>query len=99
MPLGKSILIIAGEAAGDRHGAALVKQMKKKDSTLSFFGVGGDELSSAGVEIIEHADRMAVMGFFEVVLHYRFLKQTFKRILAEADNQRPARAVLIDYPG
>ena len=99
MPTGNSILIIAGEASGDRHGAALVEQMKKIDSTLSFFGVGGKALSSAGVEILEHADRMSVMGFIEVVLHYRFLRRIFQRILAETDIRRPARAILIDYPG
>tara|TARA_Y100000590_G_scaffold465099_1_gene636351 strand:- start:11719 stop:12837 length:1119 start_codon:yes stop_codon:yes gene_type:complete len=99
MPSKRSILIVAGEASGDRHGAALVDQMKNRDPTLSFFGVGGDELSSAGMEIVEHADRMAVMGFFEVVFYYRFLRGTFQRILGEIDNRKPARAILIDYPG
>jgi lipid-A-disaccharide synthase len=99
MPSGSSILIIAGEESGDRHGAALVEQMKKRDSTLSFFGVGGNALSLAGMDLLEHVDRMSVMGFAEVVLHYRFLRRTFQQILAEADIRRPARAILIDYPG
>ena len=95
----KEILIVAGEASGDRHGAAVVREMKSLQKGVSFFGIGGNRLSQAGVELVENADRMAVMGFFEVVLHYRFLRNTFNRLLAEIDKRKPARAILIDYPG
>lgn len=93
------ILIIAGETSGDRHGAAVVRELKEENPALSFFGVGGNELSKASVEIVEHADRMAVMGFFEVIMYYRFLRKVFKRVLFEVDRRKPARAILIDYPG
>ncbi len=99
MSSAKEILIVAGEASGDRHGAAVVREMKSLQKGVSFFGIGGNRLSQAGVELVEHADRMAVMGFFEVVLHYRFLRNTFNRLLAEIDKRKPARAILIDYPG
>ena len=39
-PAGKKILIIAGEASGDLHGANLVREVRKQDPSIHFFGVG-----------------------------------------------------------
>ncbi len=49
-----SVLIIAGEASGDLHGAALVKELKKLNSEISFFGIGGSRMKEAGLELIYH---------------------------------------------
>ena len=38
------ILISAGEASGDIHAAAVTAALKKIDSTVEVFGMGGDEL-------------------------------------------------------
>lgn len=99
MASGGKILIISGETSGDHHAAGLVRKLKKKSSSLSFFGIGGNQLADQGVEILEHIDKMAVMGLIEVVQHYRFLKQTFNKVLVEVDSRKPARAILVDYPG
>ena len=93
------IVIIAGEESGDINASGVIKSLKQQSTTLKFFGIGGRNLSDAGIEIIEHIDNMAVMGFAEVISHYRFLKKTFNRMLKEVDKRKPARAILIDYPG
>jgi lipid-A-disaccharide synthase len=47
----KTIMIIAGEASGDMHGASLVHEMLKIDSSLKFHGIGGNKLQEAGVKL------------------------------------------------
>jgi len=51
------------------------------------------------VELLEHADRMSVMGLAEVLKHYGFLKSVFNGVLAEVDRRKPDAALLVDYPG
>ena len=48
----KCIMIIAGEASGDLHGAKLVEAMRAQDPSLFFCGVGGQALQAAGVRIL-----------------------------------------------
>lgn len=99
MGASSSILIVAGETSADQHGAALVRELKLMAPDLQFFGIGGDHLLAEGVQLIEHADRMAVMGFAEVVRHYPFIRSVFLKTLQECDRLKPARAILLDYPG
>ena len=35
------VMIVAGEASGDLHGALLVREMLAVNPTLHFFGIGG----------------------------------------------------------
>ena len=46
-----SVLIIAGENSGDRYGAELVKEFKKKYSQIEFFGIGGSHMEHEGVQL------------------------------------------------
>ena len=39
--MGKKVLVIAGEASGDLHGANLVKAIRTVDPSIIFWGVGG----------------------------------------------------------
>ncbi|MBW1994007.1 MAG: hypothetical protein JRI77_06095 [Deltaproteobacteria bacterium] len=40
----KCVMIIAGDTSGDLHGAKLVRNMRKKNNSLFFCGIGGHEL-------------------------------------------------------
>ena len=44
------ILISAGEASGDIHAAAVTAAIKKIDSSVEVFGMGGDALRNAGAK-------------------------------------------------
>jgi len=95
----KEILIVAGETSADQHGAALVSQLKATSKDVTFFGIGGDNLRLEGVQLVEHAENMAFMGFVEVVKHYWFLRTVYNKVLSECEKRNIARAILIDYPG
>lgn len=95
----KSVLIIAGEASGDLHGAALVKQLKKLDSEINFYGIGGNKMKDSGVELIYHSDRMSFLGFAEVVKHLPFIRKVQSQLIEEVKIRKTKFAILIDYPG
>lgn len=95
----KNVLMIAGEASGDLHGASLIRELKKIDSSLKIFGVGGDKMQAEGMELIYHIDKMAFLGFVEVVKHLPFIKKVQSDLIDEVKNRNVKEVVLIDYPG
>jgi lipid-A-disaccharide synthase len=96
---GREILIIAGEASGDLHAAALVDGMRRLRPDLSFYGIGGDKMAGAGVTLLRHARDMAFLGFFEVVRHLPFIRGVLAEIRGCLERRRPACVILVDYPG
>ena len=97
--MSKSVLIIAGEISGDMHGANLVAELRRKDPDIEVFGIGGERMRAAGVDTLFDVRDMAVMGFVEVVRHYRFFKRVFQEMVDLVRLRRPDLVVLIDYPG
>ena len=79
----KNVLVIAGEVSGDLHGASLIRELKKLDSSLKIFGVGGDKMKAEGMELIYHIDKMAFLGFVEVIKHLPFIKKVQRDLIAE----------------
>lgn len=97
--MSESILIVAGEVSGDVHAAAVVREARQRHSDISFWGLGGDSMRVEGVEILQHVDRLSVMGIVEVLKQYRYFRMVFKDLLAEVDVRKPKKALLVDYPG
>ncbi len=94
-----SILIIAGEPSGDLHGGQLVAELKKLRPDLEVFGVGGDRMRKAGMELAYHVRDFSFMGFWEVLGHLPFVRQAMMRLERLLAERRPEAVVLIDYPG
>ena len=99
MSANKNILLLAGEASGDLHGAALIKAMKTIDPSLSFYGIGGDEMKHEGMELLYHINKMAFLGFVEVIKHLPFIKKVQADVLNLVEEKNIQTCVLIDYPG
>jgi len=92
-------MIIAGEASGDLHGAQLVRQVKKLDNEIDFFGIGGINMRAAGVNIKIDSAKLAVIGLVEVIKHYRELVSYLNEMKTLLKTNRPDLVILIDYPG
>ena len=95
---GRQVMIVAGEASGDMHGAGLVRAMHRLDPNLRFCGMGGRELRAAGVEILVDAAGMAVVGAVEVLSHLGEILRARRSLIARLHSDRPDLLILIDYP-
>jgi lipid-A-disaccharide synthase len=94
----KTIMIVAGEASGDMHGAGLVREMLKIDPALNFYGIGGNKLQEAGVKLLANASTMAVVGLTEVISKLRSILKIMNMMKKSLDEYRPELVILIDYP-
>lgn len=99
MTKARTVMIIAGEASGDMHGAGLVREMLKIDPALKFYGIGGNKLQDAGVKLMVNASEMAVVGLTEVFFKLSKIIKVMDLMKKSLDEVRPDLVILIDYAG
>jgi lipid-A-disaccharide synthase len=94
-----TIVMVAGEASGDLHGAHLIRALVEcLGSGLHIRGMGGREMRAAGAEILVDADQVAVVGITEVISKMPRLFKALSQIKQLLSNARPALLILIDFP-
>ena len=93
------IMFSAGEASGDTHGASVAKALLSKYPDATLFGMGGELMKAAGVDIIYDIEQLGFIGIVEIIKHLptffklrTFLKEAMLR-------EKPDVLVCIDYPG
>lgn len=92
------VMLSAGEASGDLHGAGIAAALKDIAGDIQMFGMGGSEMRKAGVDILYDIADYGVMGFVEVV---RNLPKMFKLrddLVEVMKREKPDILVIIDYP-
>ncbi len=94
----KKILVIAGEASGDLHGANLVRALRERDGTIAVHGVGSRNMREAGVTMLADASEISVVGATEVLTHLRAIHRVYRRLKRFLREERPDLVVLIDFP-
>lgn len=97
--VGRPLLIVAGEQSGESYGASLVRALRELAPDVAPFGVGGDGMAGAGVELLARVEETAVVGLTEVVSRLAFFRRLKGRILEEAARRQAKVAVLIDFAG
>jgi lipid-A-disaccharide synthase len=63
-----------------------------------FFGLGGARMVALGFRPVVRAEDVAHMGITEVVRHAPYIYGQFQRLKRAIASERPAMAVLIDFP-
>ena len=96
---GKRIMIVAGEASGDLHGANLAREILDLDPQVTLYGMGGESMASAGVEILQDIANLAVMGIVEVLGRLWDIRQAMRKLTEQLISRPPDLLILIDYPG
>ncbi len=100
LQMSKHVVIVAGEASGDHHGATLVHELKaRKGEHYQFSGIGGQRLQRAGVTLLCDLAQHGVTGLVEVLRHIRVIRQAYKQLQQHLIDTRPDLLILIDYPG
>ena len=90
--------LIAGEASGDMHAAALITQIRQCDPEAQISGPGGDRMAEAGCLLHRHIRHMAFMGFAAVMHHWRDVRDNFRIAQQTLLADQPDILILIDYP-
>jgi lipid-A-disaccharide synthase len=93
------IFLSAGEPSGDLHGARLALALRERWPRAQLFGLGGDRMAAAGVELLAHVDQLAIMGFVEVIRHLPYFVRLMRRVKETIAQRRPHLIIPIDYPG
>lgn len=93
-----TILLLAGEASGDHHGARVAAGLLERLPDARLVGLGGPAMAEQGVELLAGLEELAVMGFAEVLRHLAFfwrLERRVRRLLDEGVDL----VLPVDYPG
>ncbi|MEM9498005.1 MAG: lipid-A-disaccharide synthase [Pseudomonadota bacterium] len=91
------VFVIAGEASGDRLGAALMAGL----STLTdprFEGVGGPLMQAQGLRSLFPMEELSVMGLVEILPKYFHLKRRISETAKAVIAARPDVLIGIDSP-
>ena len=95
---GPNILVIAGEASGDRHGARLVAEIRRMLPQAQLQGIGGEAMAAQGVSLLARAEDLAVVGLTEVAGRLPAVIQALREVNQVLREKRPALTILIDFP-
>ena len=97
-PAGPLIGIVAGEPSGDLLGGALVQALAKRIPGARFIGIGGPQMTSAGVQSLFSLEKLSVRGYVEVLRHYREIIGIRRDLKKYFLRERPAVFIGIDAP-
>lgn len=95
----KPLLVIAGEASGDLHGAELLSAIKARCPEMRIFGVGGQRMEPYLDRKLADVKDLGVIGFVEVLRHLPQLRRIFRELLEVVKAEQVGAVLLIDYPG
>src|SRR5207244_510032 len=93
----RRLLLGAGEASGDPHGADLVRALRASVPDLEVFGVGGERLREAGMETVADVGQVATMGL-KATGRLRALWHAYRTLARRLRADPPDLCVLIDFP-
>ncbi|HYA80500.1 MAG TPA: lipid-A-disaccharide synthase [Methylocystis sp.] len=91
------LFLIAGEASGDQLGGMLMRALRSQESEVAFTGVGGEQMTRAGLDSLFPLSDLAVMGLAPLARLPKLISRlnlTVATILADP----PDCLVLIDAP-
>ncbi len=90
--------IVAGEASGDLLGSHLVRALKEKLPEIEFVGVGGPKMQSAGVTSLFPMEKLAVMGYVEVLKRYFQIIAIRRKLIRYFKSNPPDIFIGVDAP-
>ena len=91
----QTVFIIAGEVSGDVLGGRIMSKMPD----VEFIGIGGENMTAAGLKSLFPMSDLSVMGIVEVLFHARTLIRRIKQTVAAILESKPDVVVSIDSPG
>ncbi len=97
-PAKKDILVVAGEASGDHHGARVVESLLRMEPAVGVRAMGGELLRKAGAQIVIDSSRLAVVGITEVLGRFGDLARAYRDLKGLIRGGEIGLLMLIDFP-
>lgn len=91
------IMVSAGEVSGDKNAAAVVRSLKEICKEVSFWGVGGTELSAEGMELLYNTVEKSSMGITEPLSKLGFYIKVYRDLKQRLQRRKPALILLVDF--
>lgn len=91
-------MILAGEASGDHHAAAMVRDLKKRLPGLRVTGIGGDKLAEAGMELLHHYRDVNTIGLSEGLGKVRSIISAYRTMKRELKHGGHDLFIPVDFP-
>ncbi|MEM1075283.1 MAG: lipid-A-disaccharide synthase [Pseudomonadota bacterium] len=92
------VFLVAGEASGDKLGAALMAGLKELQPSVTFDGVGGPLMQAQGLSSRFPMEELSVMGIAEVLPKYRALKARIRETAQAVVDTQPDVLISVDSP-
>lgn len=91
-----SVFVVAGEASGDWAGARLAEELRRRRPELRLRGIGGRQMTAAGVELFADSSDWGAIGVFEAASKVARVWRVLGATRAHLRVERPSALVLID---
>ncbi|HEY4122562.1 MAG TPA: hypothetical protein VGM56_32080, partial [Byssovorax sp.] len=88
------LLVLAGEASGDRLAAAALREIGERALT---FGVGGGACARARMRVVAETSSLSSMGALDVVLAGPAIARAWVTLAREVDRRPPRAALLANF--
>jgi lipid-A-disaccharide synthase len=90
------LLVVAGEASGDRAAAAVIAALGGRDAVRTF-GLGGSALESGGTELVSDLRDSTALGFTDVATRACAIRRAYVSVARAARKRRARVALLVNY--
>jgi lipid-A-disaccharide synthase len=91
-------MMVAGETSGDMYGAEVALSLLQRFPDAHIYGLGGQRMRAAGVQMEGDISDTAVVGPFETITYFGALYRVFRRLADRIEIEPPNAAILIDFP-
>lgn len=92
------VMLSAGEASGDVHGAHLAEALKQQEPAVQLSGMGGPLMAAAGVQLHFDPTQESSVGFTEAVRNLRRMRHVLAKLAAALRGEAIDVLVAIDLP-
>lgn len=93
----RRVLLVAGEASGDLHGADFLRSLRERVPAVEVFGLGGEHCRAAGMHTLADAGEVATVGLLEGAARLRTVVRIYRELRRRLRADPPDLCVLIDF--
>jgi lipid-A-disaccharide synthase len=93
-----NFLLVAGEPSGDMYGADVALALQSRFPGCRIFGLGGEKMRRAGVQLEGDIRHTAAMGPLAALTQLGALYRIFRKLSDRVEASPPDAAILIDFP-